>query len=161
MKIKALSLIQPWALLIFAPEPWRKHYETRNWYTSYRGTLAIHASGRASFDRTNSDLHCRTFPFDKALARLGLDPTDLSFSAIPFGAVIGVVDLVDCIGTDSTRGQKAMRALPPGSPETAFGDFSEGRFMWQCANPVRFAKPIPARGSLNLWDWEVPEGVQL
>ena len=41
MKIKAISLWQPWANLIAVGA---KKYETRSWKTNYRGALLICAS---------------------------------------------------------------------------------------------------------------------
>jgi hypothetical protein len=41
--IKAISLWQPWASLMAAGV---KLHETRHWWTSYRGPLAIHAAKR-------------------------------------------------------------------------------------------------------------------
>lgn len=149
--MKALSLSQPWALLPFAPPPFRKQYETRGWYTSYRGPLVIHASGRASFDKQNIAALCHREPFRRALLRLGVGAVD----NLPFGAVVGVVELVACIGTSSMQGLNIIDKLSP--VELAFGDFSSGRFMWQLANPRRLAVPVPCRGALNLW--EVPAAV--
>lgn len=41
--MKALTLWQPWASLVALGE---KKIETRTWSTTYRGTLAIHASNQ-------------------------------------------------------------------------------------------------------------------
>ncbi len=43
--MKALTVMQPWATLVALGA---KRIETRSWSTSYRGPLAIHASGRIS-----------------------------------------------------------------------------------------------------------------
>lgn len=149
--MKALSLIQPWASLLFAPPPWRKRFETRGWFTSYRGLLAIHASGRASFEREQVGLRCAEWPFNIALKRMGFAPGE----GFPFGAIIGVVDLADCIGTSGTQGQRIIEKLS--STELAFGDFREGRFMWDTQNPRLLRAPISCRGQLNLWD--APEAI--
>ena len=39
--------------------------------------------------------------------------------------------------------------------EKAFGDYSSGRYAWILKNPIAFAKPIPARGMLSLWEYEL------
>ena len=41
--MKAISIMQPWALLLVSGV---KQYETRTWRTSHRGLLYIHASQR-------------------------------------------------------------------------------------------------------------------
>lgn len=53
---------------------------------------------------------------------------------LPRSVIIGTVDLVDCV-TDSTS-------------EWAEAD----NYHWILANPVEFDTPIPARGSLGLWN---------
>lgn len=53
---------------------------------------------------------------------------------LPRSAIIGTVEFVDCV-TDSTS-------------EWAEAD----NYHWILANPVEFDIPIPARGSLGLWN---------
>ena len=43
--MKTLTLLQPWATLVALEA---KRIETRSWYTTYRGPLAIHAARRMS-----------------------------------------------------------------------------------------------------------------
>ena len=56
-KIAAISLHQPWATLIARGH---KEYETRSWYTNYRGPLLICAAqkrfSRVFYDRLSTDL---------------------------------------------------------------------------------------------------------
>ena len=72
--MKALTLIQPWALLIMDG---RKTVETRSWETKYHGLLAIHAGASADI------MSC---------LRFGYDP-----KTIIRGAVLGTVRLVRCV----------------------------------------------------------------
>ena len=37
--------------------------------------------------------------------------------------------------------------------EKAFGDYSEGRYAWILEDAVQFDNPIPARGTLSIWEW--------
>lgn len=37
--------------------------------------------------------------------------------------------------------------------ELAFGDYSPNRFGWLLANAVWFVNPIPAKGSLSIWNF--------
>ncbi len=138
MLMKCLSLWQPWASWM----AWGvKHIETRSWGTSYRGPLLIHAAktekGCAEFFNT-PELLALWQKYDKG-------PDDL-----PFGAIIGMVELVDC---------RYTTVLRPGLTETEqlLGNYEPGRFGWVTQNPVEFLTPIPYRGMQGLFD--VPDDV--
>src|SRR5690606_17299582 len=94
--MKALSLWQPYASLIAVGA---KRYETRHWKTDYRGPIAIHAAKRRI---TNDEwLYIRFDPNFRAISRTlgfdrGIDPNTL-----PYGAVVCVAELVNCIPTES------------------------------------------------------------
>lgn len=62
----------------------------------------------------------------------------------PHGCVLGTVELVRIPCFDGT--------LPP-APERDFGNFTAGRFGFVLEDPRPLAEPIPARGSLGLWEW--------
>lgn len=79
MKVKVLSVRQPWASLIVSGH---KDIENRNWRTNYRGRLYIHAS--QGFRKSNIENHN---DFAKRF--------DLKNYC--FGFIIGYVDLIDCI----------------------------------------------------------------
>lgn len=64
MKIKALSLWQPWATWIAEG---RKTIETRMWSTDYRGPLLICAARKLDTDQMDPD-EAKGLPFGKALA---------------------------------------------------------------------------------------------
>jgi len=132
--MKCLSLTQPWASLVMIGA---KKYETRSWYTVYRGPLAIHAS--------------KGFPgWAKEFAQE--PPVSVIFGPdydFPLGQIIGVVTLVRCERTEDVASSLSRQELQ-------FGDYGEERFAWKLANPQPFAKPIPWRGSLGLWDWPDP-----
>jgi hypothetical protein len=39
--------------------------------------------------------------------------------------------------------------------EMHFGDYGPGRWAWVFSHKIKvFSPPIPARGSLGLWNWE-------
>lgn len=87
--MKCLSIRQPWAFLIASGI---KLVENRDWYTSYRGPLLIHASKKFEDEAVGwilqrlDDNERKRFPMSK--------------SAFPLGGIIGVVRMVDCV-TDS------------------------------------------------------------
>lgn len=134
--MKALSLLQPWATLIAIGA---KQIETRSWCTPYRGPLAIHAS--KAFHRDDQEL-CEFEPFASVLASAGLKPADL-----PRGAVIATCRLVAC------------RQIPTQLPATfskqeeAFGNYAPGRWGWVLRDVQPLPEPVPATGSLGLWEW--------
>lgn len=141
--MKALSLTQPWATLVAIGA---KRYETRDWRTAYRGTIAIHAA--KNMPRTAADL-CMEEPFRGALRAAGYQlPADL-----PRGCLVGAADIFDCIPAEEAE---AYLQLMDGT-ELAFGDYRPGRWAWKLANAWAFKQPVPCRGNVNLW--EIPAEV--
>ena len=145
--MRAISLWQPHgSLLVTGAKP----FETRHWKTHVRGTILLHAAQR-----------CVKWELDELLARkdyvMGLAPLlglPLDFTrppnftgrangclakAIPFGCLIGVGDLVNCIRVEDMTPEQEERARD-------FGDFSPGRFAWEFRNVFRFKTPVPAKG---------------
>jgi len=131
MRIKAISLWQPWATLVAIRA---KQFETRSWPTNYRGPLAIHAAQR--WTREQREL-CETEPFKSALT-----------GYLPFGRIVAVCNLVDCCTTDSI----AAFGISPN--ELAFGDWTHGRFAWELTL-VRQIQPIPCTGRQGFFTVEI------
>lgn len=135
--MKAISLLQPWATLVIEGH---KKIETRNWSTSYRGPLLIHAGkSKAAF----------VIAMEPSLKKYIPD-----FNALPFGQILGKVyldkilriedfDLDDILMNELTLENKA------------FGNYASGRYGWVFTEPVKFEQPIPARGMLNLWEYPI------
>lgn len=152
--MKALTLTQPWATLVAVGA---KKIETRGWRTDYRGPLAIHAA--KSFPMEAQRL-CGHSPFFEALlaARWNARP-------LPTGVVLATCYLVDCLRVPwGERREIAMHAdsgepfsvvlFPPAEPERSFGDFTPGRYAWLLTEIKPLPEPVPARGSLGLWEWQ-------
>lgn len=137
--MKAISLWQPWASLM---ADGLKAIETRPWQTGYRGPLAIHAAKR----RMSVEEHGLLWDWQvEDLVPMDFGGTPFS---LPFGAIIAVVELVDCRPTEN---------LDPGLPEIEFGDFTEGRWAWITQNPRQINPPIPYRGQQGLF--EIPDDI--
>jgi hypothetical protein len=68
---------------------------------------------------------------------------------LPRGAVIGTVEIVDCVPVEELVDSLDNR-------ERLLGDYSPGRFAWVLQNPVMFKTPIPAHGKQGWWNWEEP-----
>lgn len=143
--MKVLSLLQPWATLVVMGA---KKIETRSWNTKYRGELLIHASvnKKLAKELTSAD------PFNRFIRHW----TDL-----PFGSIIGKCKLINTCSTDRTLFTNRLSSdgmdWELTSEELAFGDYTENRFCWLLNDAVQFAQPIPAKGSLGLWDYELPD----
>jgi ASCH domain. len=163
-RVKALSLWQPHASLVALG---LKQYETRGWYTAYRGKLIIHAAKKWSYQQQQlARRFVQLFPACHALVthplldalvwhREGVYPV--------FGAALCVCDLVECIPAErlvpaGTRLEADDRVGQISFQEYCFGDFSPGRFALKLANVQLFTKPVPVPGRQSLWDWtqEVP-----
>lgn len=125
--MKDYTVYQPYA---FATVAGLKHYETRPRRTNIRGRVAVHAAkGGPRFV---------TAAFDSVL------PESME---LHYGAVVGTVEIVDCVPVEEIMHTLTER-------ERLLGDFSPGRFAWVIQNPVMFDKPIPARSQQGWWNWE-------
>ena len=69
---------------------------------------------------------------------------------LPRGAVLGTVEIVDCVPVEEVISTLSER-------ERLLGDYSPGRFAWVPKNPVAFDTPVPAKGKQGWWNWEEPE----
>ena|ERR1700733_416092 len=110
----ALTVRQPWAWTIIHAG---KDVENRTWPTNYRGPLAIHAATKM----WRGD--------DIALNDIALPPEDEFIR----GAVIGIVDVTDCV--QDSRSRWAVRAY----------------WHWLLANPRALPQPVPYRGQPGLF----------
>jgi hypothetical protein len=117
-----------------------KKLETRSWSTKHRGDLLIHAS----MGQSGAMLALEP-PFSKYI-------TD--FSKLPFGAIIGKVQLTDVIKVESLHMSDAVINQLT-MEERAFGDYSNGRYVWVLEEPSLFRKPIYMKGTLGLWNYEL------
>lgn len=121
--MRAISLWQPWASLWIVG---RKRFETRGWSTAYRGPLVVHAAQRICLD------------IDEALAAICRDEFGITWShTLPRGALLGELDLINCIPT------ARMHVC---AEERAQGDFAPGRYAWEADNRRRFPHAICYRG---------------
>lgn len=141
--MKAISLWQPWASAIVAGV---KRNETRHWPTKHRGPVAIHAAKRC----TRAEREC----FDDLLemssestAAFG-DHLALDFDTLPFGKIVGVANLADCVPTFSLK----VSAL-----ENLWGNYDSGRWAWQFDTVWRLRDPIPCVGRQGIFEVDVPE----
>jgi ASCH domain len=125
--VKVITVCQPWAwAIVHGP----KRIENRTWRTAYRGPLLIHAGkSRRSLNAEDA----ASWP-----ARYGVElPGE---SELVFGAIIGRVDVVDCVSIDAA-GLWPVGGLP----------FAEGPWCWILENSVAFDVPFFCSGQTLLW----------
>jgi hypothetical protein len=107
----ALTIKSPWAQLVTQGV---KDVENRGWYTSYRGPLYIHAGKGIDKDAMAAHGH-------------------LLSGEYPSGAIIGLVDVIDCVQDSDSEWAEA------------------GSWHWILANARALPEPVPAKGQLGLW----------
>lgn len=135
--IKAISMWQPWASLWLSPA---KRHETRHWATKHRGRLLVHAAKKFIKD-VDPDLD------EILIAQFGRDWV----RDLPTGALIGIVDLEDCVPTAPLHLDLDIMSDDEAS-DFACGDFSAGRFGWRRGPTfLRFRNPVPLIGRQSLF----------
>jgi|SRR3990170_7523077 len=130
--MKALSLWQPWASLWACG---RKTYETRDWSTSYRGQLLVHAAKRLILDVSDE---LREILEDECGGHWMRD--------LPAGALIAQCELADCLPTEHVHVD---------ADERAQGNFTRGRYAWSPMNMRPLDRPIPWRGQMGLFNVDI------
>lgn len=149
--MRALTVNQPYADAIVKGI---KKYETRSRRTNIRGRVAIHAGKKilkspGLFRRLWELLGGDTAQYGGSW----LHHLESGVRSKRFGAVIGTVEIVDCVPIEEIVDKLS-------ETERLLGDYSPGRFAWVLKNPRKFSTTIPARGQLGFWEWTPPEGVQ-
>lgn len=157
--MKVLSLLQPWASLVVLGH---KEIETRSWNTKYRGPLLIHASAGIGKVQRQMFLDGLVKQCLREYATLN-DRVSTTWS-VPRGAIIGQVNLDGALQSECffTKDHYKDFGCEISEQEKAFGDYSPGRYGWLLSNPVQFPEPIPAKGSLGLWEYNdsIPAGME-
>lgn len=137
--MKCLSLWQPWASVIFEHDGsgnMVKPDETRGWFTNVREPVAIHAAKHD--DRRIQE------EYGPSLAALGL-----KWSSLPFGAIIGSVEIVDCLPAWKLEREPWQKFW---GDYRQFGDDGKERFAFVLRNPIKFTEPIPWKGKQGFFE---------
>lgn len=140
--MKAITVKQPWASLIVEGI---KDIENRTWPTKFRGRVLVHAGASpVKFNALGDILTQQQFDILKG----NVNP----FIGNYLGAIIGSVEIVDCvINHPSIWADKTSIGKCYPMPVI---------YNWILANPIKFNKPIPAKGKLSFWDFadeQLPE----
>ena len=139
---KCISIKQPFANLICSGI---KDIENRTWKTNFRGRVLVHASAKPIIFKSVKNIYTIA-----QLESMTIEQRMLVISnSFQNSAIIGSVEIVDCvINHESIWAEKTDPFLE-----------SQGyiRYNWVLANPVLFAKPIPAKGKLSFWEHPMTE----
>ena len=126
--MKALSVIMPWPWFIMK---YGKDVENRTWYTNYRGRILIHVSKKP--DPYYLTI-VKKYSADPVLTEKQKEEFRYLNAAL-CGCIIGTVEIVDCVQNYSSQWAEP------------------GMWHWVLQKPELFKEPIPARGSLGLWEY--------
>ncbi len=153
--MKTLSIKQPWAILIAHGI---KDIENRTWATKYRGPIYIHASGKPAFTGSYKENLPKEF-WDSMSEKEKWAAID-SFQHR--GAIIGKVDIVDCVINHASIWAERTPSCSPHYPAGLPAHMGKGRedaiYNWVLANPVLFDEPIlNVKGKLSLWEFDGKE----
>ena len=127
--MKVISIKEPFATLI---KENIKNIEKKSWKTNYRGEIYIHASKVSDKTRTQELLELTK---------------DLKMNN---GNIIAKATLVDCKYMD----QEFIKEIKQNETEYLCGYYEEGRYAW-ILKDIKKIKPIPAKGKLNIWNYEI------
>lgn len=144
--MKAISIKQPWASLIVEGV---KDIENRTWkcpekYIGQR--VLIHASKTCDKHNWNA-LNER----QKKCLR-GTELYHLSTIELPYSAIIGSVEIVNCVINYPSIWAEESYYIPC-YDRYDDDDPSKIIYNWVLANPIKFPQPIPAKGKLSFWDY--------
>lgn len=128
--MKAITILEPWATLICEG---KKTIETRNWDTPYRGKVLIHASKRKMPDEIYEKYLIDNF---------------VEHEPHP-GYIIGEVELIDIIPFKDALGNIIQSNQIINYCTAEFNS----KYAWIFNDAKIYDKPIPAKGSLGLWEY--------
>lgn len=145
--MKAITIKQPWASVIVHGI---KDIENRTWRTNYRGRVLIHSSAKgdiAKYGCLQPEQRQKAF-----YSPLG----SVCFNDLPFGAIIGSVEIVDCVVNHSSIWAEKTEDYTVGMNPRLHEDITGKKviYNWVLANPILFEKPIEnVKGRLSFWDF--------
>jgi hypothetical protein len=152
--MKVLSLLQPWASLLFIERPGNnrkaaKGWETRGWRPSPNVLLWMEKEGCL--------IHASTSwkkPQVETLRRWPFSDYIKSENDLPRGSIIGKVQFGEIITTEAWKARFSHfedGAIEAYREEYEFGDYRDGRFAWEIKSFNKLSTPIPCKGALGLW----------
>ena len=129
--MKVLSIKEPFATLIANGD---KLIETRSWKTNYRGEIFIHASGKKLAKEYLTNAYVISL---------------INNLPMNFRNIICKANLVDCVYMDDNF----LKKIKLNIKEYNLGLYEKGRYAW-IFEEIEPIYPIPAKGKLNIWNFE-------
>lgn len=166
--MKAVSVKQPWASLIVEPDPNNigfgiKDIENRTWkcpekYIGQR--VLIHSSANPAIEFKNI---CLLDMYQIGMTEeMIVELNKLPFSWKSFtkenGAIIGSVEIVGCVINHPSIWAEKTEVL---TDVDGFPMYGKKIYNWVLANPIKFPEPIPAKGKLSFWEFELNEAIDV
>lgn len=165
--MKAITIYQPYASLIAEGH---KVFTTRAFYTQHRGPVAIHAARLIDPD-VFRPTRCSVSTMME-LNKCGVNAYNVYH--LRRSEIIAMAELVDIweIEKSTIKGEVVLRKLKNDShqyhfqyrptattitldsKEAALGDWRIGCYAYEFRNVKPLQVPIPAKGTIRLWDWE-------
>ena len=152
--MKTISIKQPWAYLIASGI---KDIENRTWkcpqkYIGQR--VLIHASNGKGFKINLTD--------GQMIAAFGSIAKQSINGKFDFGAIIGSVEIVDCVVNHSSIWAEKTKSPTIGDVLEDIHFLGKAQkpnpiiYNWVLANPILFDEPIfNVKGKLGFWNYEV------
>lgn len=132
--MKALTICQPYAHLIALGE---KRVENREWATTYRGPLLIHAGKSRAWLDIEVDAERGKHDY----------PTLIPLAEMAFGAIVAHANLVACLHIDRIREGKYDDVYP----WLRQHEHTNGTWCWVLDSVRRLHEPVPCSGAQGLW----------
>lgn len=129
IKLKVLTLRQPWATLV---SEGIKRYEFRSWKTKYRGKVLIHAG--TGIDKEDM----------KKYKNMNLE--------FPSRKILAVVEIEDCLKLDEKLNNKIIS-----ENNIAYGNKVRTGYAWKLNNIKKINYDKEVNGQLGLWNIDINE----
>lgn len=143
--MKALSIKNPWALLIAHGI---KDIENRTWRTTHRGRILLHCSSKSLCG------NIKAMFIDTQWKSLSEDQKYMITGHWPNGCIIGEVDIVDCVQDHPSvwaeHRAMVMRKIKGEQVQTEVPVWN-----WVLENAVLYDQPIEnVKGALSIWEYK-------
>ncbi len=129
IKLKVLTLRQPWATLVAEGI---KKYEFRSWKTKYRGKVLIHAG--SGIDKEDM----------KKYENMNLE--------FPSRRILAIVEIEDCLELDDKLNKKIIA-----ENNIAYGNKFRTGYAWKLNNIKKIDYNKEVNGQLGLWNIDLDE----
>ena len=127
IKLKVLTLRQPWATLVAEGI---KKYEFRSWKTKYRGKVLIHAG--AGIDKEDI----------KKYENMNLE--------FPSKKIMAIAEIEDCLELDEQLNKKIIE-----ENNIAYGNKIRTGYAWKLKNVKKINYDKRINGQLGLWNYDL------